>query len=98
MYAIRSYYADPEGHPDQAWKLVQSFYALGGGSLFIKTHPNSHHLFVDAPLNPEAEVTGSVAVFDIDTMKAGEDPEMKVLPIVEWSGITEGQPRVVQPA
>ncbi|WP_341485656.1 cytochrome D1 domain-containing protein [Thioclava sp. GXIMD4215] len=88
---------DPEGHPDQAWKLVQSFYALGGGSLFIKTHPNSHHLFVDAPLNPEAEVTGSVAVFDIDTMKAGEDPEMKVLPIVEWSGITEGQPRVVQP-
>lgn len=88
---------DPEGHPDQAWKLVDSFYALGGGSLFIKTHPTSNHLYVDAPLNPEAEITGSVAVFDIDKMGAEADPEMKVLPIVEWSGITDGQPRVVQP-
>ncbi|MGB4829051.1 MAG: cytochrome D1 domain-containing protein, partial [Paracoccaceae bacterium] len=43
---------DPEGHPDQAWKVVDSFYGLGGGSLFIKTHPNSTHLYVDAPLNP----------------------------------------------
>lgn len=90
---------DPEGHPDQAWKIVDSFYALGGGSLFIKTHPNSTHLYVDAPLNPDAEISGSVAVFDITAMGGDPnvDPEFTTLPIAEWAGIPEGQPRVVQP-
>ncbi len=88
---------DPEGHPDQAWKVVDSFPALGGGSLFIKTHPNSRHLYVDAPLNPEASISGSIAVFEIDKMQADTDPEYKTLPITEWAGIPEGQPRVVQP-
>lgn len=90
---------DPEGHPDQAWKLVDSFYALGGGSLFIKTHPNSTHLYVDAPLNPEADVSSSVAVFDITKMTGDTetDPEFTTLPIGEWAGIPDGQPRVVQP-
>ncbi|MEF3047064.1 cytochrome D1 domain-containing protein [Pseudotabrizicola sp. L79] len=89
---------DPEGHPDQAWKIVDSFYALGGGSLFIKTHPNSNHLYVDATLNPDAETSASVAVFNIDAMGApDEDPEIITLPIGEWAGITDGQPRVVQP-
>jgi len=89
---------DPEGHPDTAWKIVDSFYALGGGSLFIKTHPNSNHLYVDATLNPDAETSGSVAVFKIDAMGAADvDPEIITLPIAEWAGIAEGQPRVVQP-
>jgi nitrite reductase (NO-forming)/hydroxylamine reductase len=88
---------DPEKHPDNAWKVVDSFPALGGGSLFIKTHPNSTHLYVDAPLNPEAEITGSVAVFDISKMTKEDDPAFKTLPIVQWSEIKEGQPRVVQP-
>jgi len=88
---------DPEGHADKAWKLLESFEALGGGSLFIKTHPESNHLYVDAPLNPEAETSSSVAVFTISEMKAGTAPEYKVLPIGEWAGIAEGQPRVVQP-
>ncbi|OYX44484.1 MAG: nitrite reductase [Rhodobacterales bacterium 32-67-9] len=88
---------DPEGHPDQAWKVVDSFYALGGGSLFIKTHPNSDHLYVDAPLNPDAETSASVAVFKISDMTADADPEFTTLPIGEWAGIAEGQPRVVQP-
>jgi nitrite reductase (NO-forming)/hydroxylamine reductase len=88
---------DPEGHADKAWTLVESFYALGGGSLFIKTHPDSDHLYVDAPLNPEAEISASVAVFTISDMKAGVEPEFITLPIGEWAGIAEGQPRVVQP-
>lgn len=88
---------DPEGHPDNAWKVVDSFPALGGGSLFIKTHPKSQHLYVDAPLNPEASISSAVAVFDITKMTKDGDPEVKTLPIVEWSGIAEGQPRVVQP-
>ena len=86
---------DPEGHPDQAWKVVQQLYGLGGGSLFIKTHPESGHLYVDTPLNPDAEVSASVAVFEIDELDQ-EEPEYEVLPIGEWAGIAEGQPRVVQ--
>ena len=71
---------DPEGHADHAWKMVQSFYALGGGSLFIKTHPESDHLYVDAPLNPDAEISSSVAVFKISDMKADVEPEFTTLP------------------
>ncbi len=86
---------DPEGHPDQAWTVVQTLYSMGGGSLFVKTHPESEHLYVDAPLNPDAEISGSVAVFKIADMTE-EEPEFVELPIVEWAGIAEGQPRVVQ--
>ena len=89
---------DPEGHPDQAWKLVDSFPALGGGALFIKTNPQSNHLYVDATFNPEAEISSSVAVFNISDMAGADvDPEFTTLPIGEWTGITEGQLRVVQP-
>jgi nitrite reductase (NO-forming)/hydroxylamine reductase len=83
---------DPEKHPDNAWKVVQTLEGQGGGSLFIKTHPKSKHLYVDTPLNPEAEISSSVAVFDIDNL----DKEYQVLPIGEWSGIDEGVRRVVQ--
>ncbi|AEI95094.1 nitrite reductase [Roseobacter litoralis] len=86
---------DPEGNPDHAWKMVQQLYALGGGSLFVKSHPTSNHLYVDATLNPDAETSGSVAVFKIDEL-GQEEPEYTVLPLVEWAGIAEGQPRVVQ--
>ncbi len=83
---------DPEGHPDHAWKVVQTLEGQGGGSLFVKTHPNSKNLYVDTPLHPEAEVASSVAVFNVDDLDAGYE----VLPIGEWSGITEGVRRVVQ--
>jgi nitrite reductase (NO-forming)/hydroxylamine reductase len=83
---------DPEKHPDNAWKVVQTIEGQGGGSLFIKTHPKSKNLYVDTPLNPEAEIASSVAVFDLNDL----DKEYEVLPIGEWSGITEGVRRVVQ--
>jgi nitrite reductase (NO-forming)/hydroxylamine reductase len=86
---------DPVGHPDQAWTVVQSLEALGGGSLFVKSHPTSGHLYVDAPLNPDAEISASVAVFKVADL-AQDEPEYTVLPIGEWAGIAEGQPRVVQ--
>ncbi|WP_417711216.1 cytochrome D1 domain-containing protein [Roseibium aggregatum] len=86
---------DPEGHPDNAWKVVQTLYGLGGGSLFVKSHPKSNHLYVDAPLNPDAEISGAIAVFNVDDLTQ-EEPEYKVLPIVEWADVGEGQPRVVQ--
>jgi nitrite reductase (NO-forming)/hydroxylamine reductase len=83
---------DPEGHPDHAWNVVQTLEGQGGGSLFIKTHPNSKNLWVDTPLNPEAELASSVAVFDLDNLDAGYE----VVPVGELSGITEGVRRVVQ--
>jgi len=84
---------DPKGHPQQAWKVVEVLKGQGGGSLFIKTHPKSKHLYVDTPLNPDAKISQSVAVFDINNLQGG----FKVLPIAEWAGVGEGAKRVVQP-
>jgi len=86
---------DPKGHPKSAWNVVQTLEGQGGGSLFIKTHPKSAHLYVDTPLNPEAEIASSIAVFKIADL-ANKEPKYKVLPIGQWSGITEGVRRVVQ--
>ncbi|RZW20219.1 MAG: BMP family ABC transporter substrate-binding protein, partial [Desulfobulbaceae bacterium] len=60
---------DPEGHPDQAWTVVQQLYGLGGGSIFVKSHPESEHLYVDAPLNPDAEVLRQYAESFTDAAK-----------------------------
>ena len=85
---------DPQKHPQYAWKVVQSLPGQGGGSLFIKTHPKSKHLYVDTTFNPDAKISQSVAVFDIDALDKG----FKVLPIAEWAGIDDdGAKRVVQP-
>ena len=84
---------DPEGHKDNAWKVVRTLKGQGGGSLFIKTHPKSTHLYVDTALNPDPKVSQSVAVFDINNFAGG----FKVLPIAEWADLGEGPKRVVQP-
>ncbi len=76
---------------------MDTLYALGGGALFLKTHPESDHLYVDAALNPDSETSASVAVFNISEMTGDAEPEFTTLPIGEWAGIAEGQPRVVQP-
>ena len=66
----------------------------GGGALFIKTHPKSSHLYSDTPLNPDAKISQSVAVFDIKNLAKG----FTVLPIADWAGISDdGAKRVVQP-
>ena len=84
---------DPKGHKDNAWKVVRTLKAQGGGSLFVKTHPKSKNLWVDNPLHPDAKVHQSVAVYDIDNFDAGYE----VLPIAEWADVGEGPARVVQP-
>jgi len=86
---------DPVKHKDNAWKVVQTVEGQGGGSLFIKTHPKSENLYVDTALNTDPEVNSSIAVFKIKDL-AKDKPEFKVLPIGEWSGISEGVRRVVQ--
>ncbi len=85
---------DPAENPDHAWKVVRTLKGMGGGSLFVKTHPHSKNLWVDAPLNPDTKISQSVAVFDIDNLDKG----FEVLPIADWAGIKgEGPKRVVQP-
>lgn len=84
---------DPDKHADQAWKVVRTLKGLGGGSLFLKTHPKSHNLWVDTTLNPDAKVSQSIAVWDINNLDKGYE----IIPIGEWSGIKDGPKRIVQP-
>jgi len=84
---------DPEGHPDNAWKVVRVLQGMGGGSLFVKSHPKSDNLWVDAPLNPDESVSQAIAVFDIGNLDAG----FEVLPIAEWADLGPGPKRVLQP-
>jgi len=84
---------DPAKHPDKAWKVVRKLQGQGGGSLFIKTHPKSKHLYVDTALNSVEKLSQSVAVFDIDKL----DAPFTVLNIAEWADLGEGPKRVVQP-
>ncbi len=85
---------DPKWHKKHAWTVVRELKGQGGGSLFVKTHPKSKNLWVDTPLNPDAKISQSVAVFDIDNLDKGYE----VLPIAEWAGLKDDGPkRVVQP-
>ncbi|MBK7952666.1 MAG: c-type cytochrome [Candidatus Accumulibacter sp.] len=84
---------DPVKHGNSAWKVVQTLKGAGGGSLFLKTHPKSKNLWVDAPLNPDPAISQSVAVFDINNLDKG----FELLPIAEWAGVKPGSKRVVQP-
>ena len=84
---------DPEGHPDNAWKTVRVIDGMGGGSLFVKSHPNSANLWVDAPLNPDESISQAIAVYDINNLDAG----FVTLPIGEWADLGEGPKRIVQP-
>jgi len=84
---------DPAGHSANAWKVVRTLEGQGGGSLFVKSHPKSNNLWVDSPLNPDATISQSVAVYDVNNLEAG----FKVVPIAEWAELGEGPKRVVQP-
>ncbi|RLA23027.1 MAG: nitrite reductase [Gammaproteobacteria bacterium] len=84
---------DPKKHKKQAWKVVEILHGMGGGSLFIKTHPKSTNLWVDAPLNPSTDFSQSIAVFDIKHLDKG----FEILPIAKWANLGKGVKRVVQP-
>ena len=83
---------DPENHPQYAWQVVRVVQGMGGGSLFVKSHPTSTNLWVDAPLNPGTAISQSVAVFDVNNLDAG----FEVIPVAEWADVGEGPKRVVQ--
>ena len=56
--------SDPKGHPQHAWKVVRKVETLGGGSLFVKTHPKANHVWVDHTLNPDDTIKRSICVFE----------------------------------
>lgn len=84
---------DPDKHPQHAWKVVRTLAGQGGGSLFVKSHPQSKNLWVDSPLNPDEAISQSVAVFNIDHVDQGYE----TLPIAAWADLGPGPKRVVQP-
>lgn len=53
-----------------AWKVVRELKTHGPGGLFVKSHPKSSHLWVDAPLAKEGDQFRSVAVYDIKNLDA----------------------------
>ncbi len=82
---------DPDKHPQYAWKVVRSLKNHGNGSLFIKTHPKSRNLWVDAALSPDEEAQQSVSVFDLKN----PDKPAQVINIAKLAGISKG--RVTHP-
>ena len=53
---------DPEENADSAWQVVRNIPLLGGGGLFIKTHPNSQWIWADHVLNSDEVIQRSICV------------------------------------
>ena len=70
---------DPDGHPDQAWKVCYNVETDGPG-LFIRTHPNSPYVIADQTKHPEPEIQQSIQVLDkktgeiAETIRVTEEP------------------------
>jgi nitrite reductase (NO-forming)/hydroxylamine reductase len=77
---------DPEKHREYAWKVVRNIDLLGGGGLFVKTHPASPWVWADHPLNSDEKVQRSLCAV------SKERPET---PPRCWEASTEG--RAVHP-
>jgi nitrite reductase (NO-forming)/hydroxylamine reductase len=82
---------DPAKHKANAWKVVRTLKNHGNGSLFIKTHPKSSNLWVDAALSPDDEAQQSVSVFDLKNL----DKPAQVINLAKLAGISKG--RVTHP-
>lgn len=82
-----------EAGSKKAWTVVRTLKGQGGGSLFIKTHPKSHNVWVDTTLNPDAKISQSIAVFDIENL----DKPFEKMDIAAMADLGDGPKRVVQP-
>jgi nitrite reductase (NO-forming)/hydroxylamine reductase len=67
---IAVYGSDPEGHPQHAWKVVREE-ETGGPGLFLKTHPNSNHIWTDATISKEEGANRQICVFRKDKFDDG---------------------------
>ena len=64
---------DPEGHPDNAWKVVKMLETPSMGNLFIKTHPNSPWLIADFTVAPTPEMNRTLCAWDKNDLE--KDPK-----------------------
>jgi len=70
---------DPQGHPDNAWKICYEVETDGAG-LFIRTHPASDYVWADQTKHPEPEVQQSVQVIEkatgdiVKTIRVTDEP------------------------
>lgn len=85
---------DPKSNPNFAWRPVRTLKGPGNGSMFLATHPDSPHIWLDAPLNRDPAISGSVAVFDKADLGAG----YRSLAVAPAAGLGGGPQRVLQPA
>ena len=74
---------DPKGHPQYAWKVVKkiSLPGVGGGNLFIKTHPKCNYIIADRPVNPDRKLQTQLYVIDknkLEVVKTIKVPEKYV--------------------
>jgi len=53
---------DPEENAEHAWKVVRDIPLLGGGSLFVKTHPNSQWIWADHVLSSDEAIQRTICV------------------------------------
>ncbi len=57
---------DPNGHPEQAWKICYEVETDGAG-VFIRTHPKSDYYWADQTKHPEPEIQQSIQVISKTT-------------------------------
>jgi nitrite reductase (NO-forming)/hydroxylamine reductase len=84
---------DPAKHKQHAWKVVRTLKNHGNGSLFIKTHPKSKNLWVDAALSPNSEENQSVSIFDLKNL----DKPAQVINLAKLAEIGDGPMRITHP-
>jgi nitrite reductase (NO-forming)/hydroxylamine reductase len=84
---------DPAKHKQNAWKVVRKLKNHSNGSLFIKTHPKSSNLWVDAALSSDQEMYQSVSIFDLKHL----DKPAQVVNIAKLADIGDGPMRIVHP-
>jgi nitrite reductase (NO-forming)/hydroxylamine reductase len=73
---------DPEKHKEHAWKPVRQIKLLGGGSLFLKTHPKSGWVWADHALSGDPQIQRSLCV--VSKKKPDEAPRC-------WEAAAEGR-------
>ena len=70
---------DPEGHPDQAWKICYTV-MLDGPGLFLRNHPRSPYVFADQMLHPDVAIASKIKVLDTRTRQLTNSLDVTDLP------------------
>lgn len=81
---VAAWGSDPKKHKQHAWKVVRNIETLGGGGLFVKTHPNAKHVWFDHTLNPDDKIKRSVCAVE----KANPENTRKCIQVADHGRVT----------